>query len=89
MTDYVLRLFVLVPLVGGLAWGMLWLWKRLQLGLPAYGPVDKPAQLVDVLTLGPSGKIAVIRFDGRHLLVAASRHGVSLLAESGGDFADA
>ena len=34
MFEYLLRLFLLVPLVGGLAWGSFWLWRRVQLGLP-------------------------------------------------------
>jgi len=88
MTEYFLRLFLVLPLVGGLAWGSLWLWKRLQLGLPVQRSVEKPARLVDVLTLGTAGKLAVVEFDGRMLLVAASRQGISLVAESGGEFID-
>ena len=89
MFDYFLRLLILIPLVGGLAWTSLWLWKRTQLGLPHRMPVNKPARIVDVLTLGTSGKLAVIEFGGKTLLVAASRQGVSLVAESIGDFLDA
>ena len=89
MTEYFLRLLVLVPLVGSLAWGSLWLWKRAQLGLPAHRPVERPAQVVDVLTLGTSGKLAVVKFGSKTLLVAASRQGIALLAESDGDFIDA
>ena len=38
MFEYILRLLILLPLVGGMAWGSLWLWKRVQMGtlqLPA------------------------------------------------------
>ncbi len=89
MADYFLRLLVLVPLIGGLAWGSLWLWKRLQLGLPARLPVEKPARIVDILTMGTAGKLAVIEFDGRQLLVAASRQGIALVAQSRGAANDA
>jgi flagellar protein FliO/FliZ len=89
MTEYFLRLLLLVPLVGGLAWGSLWLWKRVQLGLPAHRPADRAAQLVEVLTLGTTGKLAVVKFGGKTLLVAASRQGIALIAESDGDFIDA
>jgi flagellar protein FliO/FliZ len=89
MTEYFLRLLVLVPLVGGLAWGSLWLWKRVQIGLPIHRTVDRPAQIVDILTLGTAGKLAVVKFGGKTLLVAASRQGISLVAESDGDFIDA
>lgn len=89
MTEYFLRLLIFVPLVGGLAWGSLWLWKRAQLGLPARRPNDRTAQVVEILTLGTSGKLAVVRFGGKTLLVAASRNGISLIADSDGDFIDA
>ncbi len=80
MAEYFLRLLVLVPLVGALAWGSLWLWKRVQIGLPAHRPAEKPARIVDVVTLGASGKLAVVAFGGKTLLVAASRHGIALIA---------
>ena len=89
MTDYLLRLFVLVPLIGGMAWGMLWLWKRLQTGLPRRQETDRPARIVDILAMGTSGRLVVIAFRGQTLLVAASRQGISLVASSDGDFADA
>jgi flagellar protein FliO/FliZ len=88
MAEYFLRLFILVPLVGGLAWGSLWIWKRVQLGLPAHRPAERPARVIDVVTLGTSGKLAVVAFDGRMLLVAASRQGIALIAESQGDFSN-
>ncbi len=89
MTEYFLRLLILVPLIGGLAWGSLWAWKRLQLGLPVRTPVDRPARIVDVLTMGTAGKLAVVAFEGKTLLVAASRQGITLIATSDGDFIDA
>jgi flagellar protein FliO/FliZ len=87
MFEYILRLFILVPLVGGLAWGSLWLWRRVQLGLPVQGASVKPARMIDVLPMGTSGKLAVVEFGGRELLIAVSRTQISLIAESEkGDF---
>jgi len=60
-----------------------------QLGLPTHRPADRAAQIVEVLTLGTAGKLAVINFGGKTLLVAASRQGISLVAESDADFIDA
>ena len=37
MFEYILRLLILLPLVGGMAWGSLWLWKRVQMGVPLVG----------------------------------------------------
>jgi flagellar protein FliO/FliZ len=89
MLDYLLRLLFLLPLVGGLAWGSLWLWRRVQIGLPAGGQDDRPARLIGVLPMGPQTRLAVIDFRGRELLVAVGRGQVTLLAEQPlGDFHD-
>ena len=37
MFEYILRLLILLPIVGGMAWGSLWLWKRVQMGVPLTG----------------------------------------------------
>lgn len=87
MFEYIIRLVILLPLVGGMAWGALWLWRRVQLGLPTHASVGRPAKMVDVISLGTSGKLAVVEFGGRELLIAVSRSQISLLAESDkGDF---
>jgi flagellar protein FliO/FliZ len=85
--DYFLRLFILLPLVAALAWGSLWLWRRVQMGLPIKAATRRAAQIVDVLPMGPGTKLAVVDFGGKQLLVAISRGGISLLSEdSRGDF---
>jgi flagellar protein FliO/FliZ len=89
MLEYFLRMLIVIPLIGGMAWGSLWLWKRLQLGLPAHRPGAHPARVVDVVPMGTAGRLAVVEFGGRTLLVAASRNGIGLIAESEGDFLDA
>lgn len=87
MAEYLLRLCVLVPLVGGMAWGSLWLWRRVQLGMPLQGTSGKPARMIDVVPMGTNGKLAVVEFGGRELLIAVSRTQISLLAETEkGDF---
>ena len=62
MFEYILRLFILVPMIGGLAWGSLWLWRKAQMGLPMQGGSARAAQMVDVLPLGPGTKLAVVAF---------------------------
>ena len=88
MTDYLLRLVLLVPLVGGLAWASLWLWRRVQLGFPALKVQERPARVVDVIPLGTGAKLAVVRFDDRDLLLAVSRAQVTLVASSGPELID-
>ena len=90
MAEYFLRLLILLPVMGGLIWGSLWLWKRAQVGgLTRHQSDNRPIKIVDVLTMGTSGRLAVIDFDGRRLLVSASRHGLALLSESAGARPDA
>jgi flagellar protein FliO/FliZ len=85
--EYLLRLLLLVPLVGGLAWGSLWLWRRVQLGLPLAPQAARAARMVDVLPMGTGGKLAVVDFGGRRLLIAVSRNAINLIADEGaGDF---
>ncbi len=87
MTEYILRLLILIPLVGGMAWGSLWLWKKAQLGMPGRGQPQKSASVIDVLPMGTNGKLAVVEFGDSELLVAVSRSQISLLAKQPkGDF---
>ena len=53
MFKYILRLLILLPLIGGMAWGSLWLWKRVQMGVPLTGGAKqpRPVELVGVLPL--------------------------------------
>lgn len=88
MTEYFLRLLLLLPLIAGMAWGSLWLWKKVQSGLPLHGAKrERLIELVDVLPLGPGSKLAVVDFAGQNILIAISRSGVTRLGDNGqGDF---
>src|SRR3546814_861727 len=89
MFEYILRLLILLPLVGGMAWGSLWLWKRVQMGVPLVGGATKTRaiEMVDVLPLGPGSKLAVVEFAGQRVLIAVSRNGITRIADdSQGDF---
>lgn len=78
--EYFLRLFLIVPLIGALAWGSLWLWKRVQIGLPMKPETDRPVHVIDAVPLGPNGKLLVVEFHGDRLLLGISRNGISRLA---------
>lgn len=81
MTDYILRMLVLLPLVGGLAFGALWLWRRVQPGM-AFGQRQRWVRLVDAIPMGATSRLAVVEFADRRLLLAVSRGNIQLLAES-------
>ena len=81
MTAYILRLLVLVPLVAGMAWLALWLWRKVQPGM-ALGQRERLVSLVDAVPLGATGRLAVVDFEGKRLLLAVSRGQVQLLTEA-------
>ena len=81
MTDYILRLLVLVPLVAGLAFLALWLWRKVQPGM-ALRQRDRMVTIVDALPLGATGRLAVVEFSGKRLLLAVARGQVQLLSEA-------
>ncbi len=84
MTAYLLKLVILIPLVAGLAYGALYLWRKLQPGM-AFAQRERLVKLVDAVPLGATGRLAVVEFGGRNLLIAVSRGGVQLLSESGAE----
>ena len=78
---YILKLLILIPLVGGLAWGSLWLWRRAQQGIGGAGRRERLVTLLDATQLGATAKLAVVEFEGRRLLLSVSRTGVQLVAD--------
>ena len=82
MTAYVLKLILLVPLVGAMAFGALWMWRKVQPGM-ALGQRERLVKLVDAVPLGATGRLAVVDFAGKRLLVSVTRAGgVQLLSEA-------
>ncbi len=81
MTEYILKLLLMIPLVAGLAVGALWLWRKVQPGM-ALAQRDRSVKLVDAIPMGATGRLAVVEFGGKHLLVAVSRGRIDLLSEA-------
>ncbi len=81
MSWYAVKLLLMLPLMGLLIWGSLWLTKRLQTRMPT-GQRTKAAKLVETTFLAPGVKLAVIEFRGREILVGSSRGGLVRLAEA-------
>ena len=80
---YILKLIVLIPLVAGMAWGSIWLWRRAQQGIGGAGRRERLITLLDATPLGATAKLAVVEFEGKRLLIAVSRTGVQLINEAG------
>jgi flagellar protein FliO/FliZ len=81
MLWYILKLIILLPLIGLLAWGCLKLAQKLQERVGAGGG-SKSVRIVETTMLSPTLKLAVIEFHGREILVSASRSGLTRLAEA-------
>lgn len=91
MLEYILKLAIMLPVIGLLAWACLKLAKAMQdrigaggNGMAGRGKAGrgKSARIVETTMLSPSLKLAVIEFHGREILVSASRNGLTLLAEA-------
>lgn len=87
MLDYLLRLMLMLPLVGAMAWGSLWLWKRLQAQMPAADGGDRLVRIVEILPVAAGIKLAVVEFGGKLHLLSISRTAIATVAtDDRGDF---
>jgi flagellar protein FliO/FliZ len=80
MIAYILKLLILVPLVAGMAFGALWLWRKVQPGM-SFNQRERVVRLVDAVPLGATGRLAVVDFENKRLLIAVSRTGIQLISE--------
>ena len=80
MVWYFVKLLILLPLVGGMAFGALWLWRKYQPGMIA-GQGDRSRRLLEALPMGAFGKLAVVEFEGKKILVAVTRGRIEKIAE--------
>ena len=79
---YLLNVVVMLVLVAGMAVGTLWLMRKFQPGL-GIGQRDRAVRIVDAVSLGATGgKLAVVEFEGKRLLVGISRGRMDLLSEA-------
>ncbi len=82
MTSYILKLLIMLPMVAGLAWGSLWLWRRYQPGLSQGAHGLARLRVVEALPLGATTRLYVVRFGAADVLVAQGRTGIVKLAEA-------
>ena len=82
MIWYVIKLIVLLPLIGGLAWGTLKLAQKAQARLGGAQGSAGRFRIVETTMLSPGLKLAVIEFGGREILVSASRQGLTRLGDA-------
>lgn len=78
MTEYIIKLVIMLPLVCGLMIGCLYLWRRLESRLPGQ-PATRMLSVKETMMVSTGARLAVLEFEGRKLLVSVSRNGVSLI----------
>ncbi len=81
MVWYIVKLIVLLPLIGVLAWGCLKFAQKMQEKATG-GTAGKAVKVVETTMLSPTLKLAVLEFHGREILVSVSRQGLTRLAEA-------
>ena len=82
MAWYILKLVLVLPLIGGLIWASLKLMHKMQARYGAGAQQTRAVRIVETTMLSPTLKLAVLEFHGREILVSASRHGLTRLAEA-------
>jgi len=80
LLPYFLQLILMLVLVIGLAVGSLLLWRKVQPGIS--GDRERAIRVVDALPIGATGRLAVVEFADKRLLIAVSRGRIELLAEA-------
>lgn len=81
MLWYILKLMIMLPMIGFMAWGALKLAKKMQ-DRAGIGAGSKSVRIVETTMLSPTLKLAVLEFHGREILVSVSRQGLTRLAEA-------
>ena len=77
---YFVKLIILLPLVGGMAYGALWLWRKYQPAmLGAQG--ERSIKILEMLPMGTFGKLAVVEFEGKKILLSVTRGRIEKIAE--------
>ncbi len=79
MTYYILKLVIMLPLMAGMIVGALWLYRKYQPGL-APGVKQRDMRLVETLSMGTSGRLAVIEFGSQRILLSATRGKIEQIA---------
>lgn len=82
MTVYIIKLLVLLPVMCGLIFAALWLYRKYQ---PALGHAQKQRsmKIVETMTLGSFAKLVIVEFDERKILLSVTRGRVERIATDG------
>ncbi|MEO8722401.1 MAG: flagellar biosynthetic protein FliO [Sphingobium sp.] len=77
---YFVKLVVLLPMVAGMAYAALWLWRKYQPGMMG-AQADRAIKVIETMPMGTFGKLSVVEFDGQRLLVSVTRNRIEKIAD--------
>lgn len=79
MTTYIIKLLILLPIMAGLIFAALWLYRKYQ---PALLRVQqkRSIKMLETLPMGSFAKLAVIEFEGQKILLSITRGRVERIA---------
>ncbi|WP_339691604.1 flagellar biosynthetic protein FliO [uncultured Parasphingorhabdus sp.] len=75
MTFYIVKLFIMVPMIGLLIYGSLWLYRKYQPQM-MMRQNSNLLNVVETVPMGVQSKLAVVDFGGRQILLAVTRNGI-------------
>tara|TARA_R110001592_G_scaffold43764_8_gene141612 strand:- start:9102 stop:9356 length:255 start_codon:yes stop_codon:yes gene_type:complete len=75
MTFYIVKLFIMVPMIGLLVYGSLWLYRKYQPQM-MMRQNSNLLNVVETVPMGVQSKLAVVDFGGRQILLAVTRNGI-------------
>lgn len=84
MAYYIIKLVIMLPIMAGMIYGSLWLYKKYQPGMIARLDMGGPRDLkiVETVSMGVSGKLAVVEFAGQRILVSVTRARIDTIARA-------
>ncbi|MEW4467105.1 flagellar biosynthetic protein FliO [Parasphingorhabdus sp. JC815] len=79
MAVYILKLLILLPVMCGLIFAALWLYRKYQPAL-IEGQKQRGIKMLETLPLGNFAKLVIIEFGGRKILLSVTRGRVERIA---------
>lgn len=86
MTYYILKLIIMLPIMAGLIYGSLWIYRKYQISpmIGAMGGARQKRELkvLETMAMNTSGKLVVVEFGGQKILLSASRGAIRHIANA-------
>ena len=85
MTYYIIKLLIMLPVMAGMIYGSLWLYRKYQPGMIArldIGGQQRELKVTETVSMGVSGKLAVVEFGGQKILISVTRARIDTIARA-------